>query len=75
MNDQIPKLDIPFITAHIKRVETLFREIMRQHADPNAPEYNGCDVEPCYWCVQTAEIISSADIESPPTNEPKVNYD
>jgi hypothetical protein len=35
----------------------LLCEVMRAHADPDNPEYNECDIEPCEWCTRAGELI------------------
>lgn len=29
----------------------LLTEVMDNHADPDNPDYNGCDKDPCMWCT------------------------
>ena len=29
----------------------LLKEIILNHSDPNNPDYNECDKEPCAWCL------------------------
>ena len=38
-------------------VKALLREVMRWHSDPQAPEYNECDKDPCAWCTEAAMLI------------------
>ena len=37
--------------THRVPLRELLQEIIDTHADPDNPEYNGCDVDPCMWCV------------------------
>lgn len=47
-----------------EKVRTLLTEIIQLHADPNAPEYNECDKQQCYWCEQAKEILALLDSQS-----------
>ena len=40
-----------------EELKELLGEVMRAHADPDNPEYNECDVEPCEWCTRAADLI------------------
>ena len=39
----------------------LLSEIIDSHSDPDNPDYNQCDVDPCAWCesaiVHIAEMV------------------
>ena len=38
-------------------IESLLREILQQHADFEAPEYNHCDADPCLWCQRAKSVL------------------
>lgn len=42
----------------LKKVAPLLQEVIRQHADKDAPEYNQCDTAPCKWCSEAKRILS-----------------
>ena len=44
----------------------LIREVMGWHCDPDSPEYNECEREPCYWCEQAARVLHKPLIETKP---------
>lgn len=37
----------------------LLNEVMRSHADPDSPDYNECDKDPCAWCTEAKELIDA----------------
>lgn len=53
--------DAPAGPVRDAEIESLLREVMRQHADPDAPEYNECDTAPCNWCERAVRIIGPND--------------
>jgi len=36
----------------------LLDEVMWWHCDPDSPDYNGCDTEPCSWCAKAASTLA-----------------
>ena len=50
-------LPAPTGSGRDAEINSLLREVMQQHADPDAPEYNQCDTEPCNWCERAAKLI------------------
>lgn len=40
-------------------VRPLIEEVLRIHADPNSPDYNDCDTDPCGWCVKANTFLST----------------
>ena len=56
----------------------LLSEIIDSHSDPDNPDYNQCDVDPCAWCesaiVHIAEMvlrkIGGDAAYNPPTVKP-----
>ncbi len=39
----------------------LLREILTEHADPQSPNYNECDTDPCEWCVNARWWVGSME--------------
>jgi len=35
----------------------LLGEIMSEHSDPDDPNYNECDLDPCQWCIEAQALI------------------
>jgi len=42
-----------------EEITALLKEVMRQHADPEAPEYNECDTAQCNWCERAAKVLEA----------------
>lgn len=43
-------------------LRNLLSEIIDSHADPDNPDYNQCDIDPCAWCWSaTAHIDAMND--------------
>lgn len=42
-----------------EEIIALLKEVMRQHADPEAPEYNECDTAQCNWCERAAKVLEA----------------
>lgn len=45
-------------------IEHLLRRIMRWHADPSTPDYKGCDVSPCAWCLDAMRVLADPPARS-----------
>lgn len=45
--------------------ETAFRVLLQEviwwHSDPDLAEYNGCDTDPCLWCVSAKLLLGEID--------------
>jgi hypothetical protein len=54
-----------------KEVVFLLSEVMGQHADPEAPEYNECDKARCNWCERAAKVLEMLEILAVPKEPPK----
>ena len=57
-HDRVMKraLGVPMFPYRIPLRE-LLQEIIDVHADPDNPEYNGCDKDPCMWCVSAKSYL------------------
>lgn len=53
------------LESKLAKALSLIADIESLHRHPDTGGYNGCDTEPCQWCVEAAAL-------APPTNEPKV---
>lgn len=40
-------------------LESLVREVMFWHADPESPNYNECDKSPCEWCSNASGLLAT----------------
>ena len=40
--------------------QTLLREVIGWHADPDSRDYKGCDKWPCDWCERAKVVIEEA---------------
>lgn len=60
--------DVPDTTRD--EIVTLLREIVNQHADPEAPEYNDCDNVACNWCARAKRIVQ--ELTDTSRNEMKI---
>lgn len=38
-------------------IRALLEEVIRIHADPDAPEFSKCDIEPCMWCERAKKLL------------------
>ncbi len=42
-------------------MESLIREVMHWHADPDSSDYNECDKEHCHWCANAAAVLKEVE--------------
>jgi hypothetical protein len=47
-------------------LRNLLSEIIDSHADPDNPDYNQCDIDPCAWCESAKAHIAAMDENPPP---------